>query len=122
MPTALRQGATAVITGAASGVGFATAKLLREKGLNLALVDLDNTSLQKAKDVLESSSTGLKTEAYAIDVSDRAAWADLVKKVTGTFGDVDLLLLNAGKGFKADGQQEGGRLKTWTDLDYWKKV
>lgn len=122
MPAALRQGSTAVITGAASGVGFATAKLLREKGLNLALVDLDTTSLNKAKDVLVGLNSSLKTEIYAMDVTDKAAWADLVKKVTGTFGDVDLLILNAGKSFKAAGQQEGGRLKAWEDLDYWNKV
>ncbi|KAJ9316883.1 hypothetical protein DTO271D3_3016 [Paecilomyces variotii] len=122
MPAALRQGSTAVITGAASGVGFAIAKLLREKGLNLALVDLDTTSLNKAKDVLVGLNSSLKTEIYAMDVTDKAAWADLVKKVTGTFGEVDLLILNAGKSFKAAGQQEGGRLKAWEDLDYWNKT
>ncbi|KAL2222423.1 putative NADP(+)-dependent dehydrogenase [Thermoascus aurantiacus ATCC 26904] len=122
MPSVLRPQATALITGAASGVGFATAKLCREKGMHLALVDIDSANLQKAKDILTGLNASLKTEAYAIDVADQAAWTDLGKKVTETFGEVDLLMLNAGKNFKAEGQAEGGRIKTWTDVGYWKKT
>ncbi|KAL2004516.1 hypothetical protein VTN00DRAFT_3401 [Thermoascus crustaceus] len=122
MPSVLRSQATALITGAASGVGFATAKLCREKGMHLALVDIDGANLQKAKDVLTALDPSLKTEAYTIDVADEAAWADLGKEVTEKFGEVDLLMLNAGKGFKAEGQLEGGRIKTWTDTGYWKKT
>lgn len=122
MLSVLRPQATALITGAASGVGFATAKLCREKGMHLALVDIDSANLQKAKDILTGLNASLKTEAYAIDVADQAAWTDLGKKVTETFGEVDLLMLNAGKSFKAEGQAEGGRIKTWTDVGYWKKV
>lgn len=122
MPSVLRSKATALITGAASGVGFATAKLCREKGMHLALIDIDGANLQKAKSVLTALDPSLKTETYTIDVADEAAWADLGKEVTQTFGEVDLLMLNAGKGFKAEGQLEGGRMKTWTDTGYWKKV
>jgi NADP-dependent 3-hydroxy acid dehydrogenase YdfG len=120
MSTALRPQATALITGAASGVGFALARLCREKGLHLALLDKDSASLQKAKEILAAGNSSLKTEAYPIDVSDRNAWSAIATQVKQAFGGVDVLFLNAGKSYKAQGQSE--KLKQWEDLDYWKNV
>ena len=122
MPSVLRSQATALITGAASGVGWATAKLCREKGMHLALLDIDSENLHKAKDILVGMDSSLKTEIYVLDVADRSAWTDVARQVTATFGEVDLLMLNAGNSYKAQGQSEGGRLKPWTDIEYWKKV
>lgn len=122
MPSVLRSQATALITGAASGVGFAVAKLCREKGMHLALLDIDRETLHKSRQFLAEMDGSLKTEAYVLDVGDRSAWTDVARQVTATFGEIDLLVLNAGNAFKARGQDEGGRLKTWTDVNYWKKV
>lgn len=56
---------TALITGGASGVGFAFAQLCQKFGMNVALVDKSTESLEKAKDVLSGTAkTGQKTEVY----------------------------------------------------------
>lgn len=56
---------TALITGGASGVGFAFAQLCQKIGMNVAIVDKSHESLEKAKEVLSSSAkTGQKTEVY----------------------------------------------------------
>jgi NADP-dependent 3-hydroxy acid dehydrogenase YdfG len=120
MASVLRPQATALITGAASGVGFAFAKICREKGLNLALLDIDSGSLQKAKELLTASgNSSLKTEIYDFDVADRTAWASVASKVKDTFGRVDVLMLNAGNSYKPKGDS---KLKQYEDLDYWKRV
>lgn len=112
---------TALITGAASGVGFATARLCRSQGMHLALLDINAESLQKAKSELAGLDSSLKTEAYVLDVADRAKWDDVVAQVSSTFDSLDLVMLNAGASYKPQSQQEG-RLKPWSDVDYFKRV
>ena len=104
-----RPGATALITGAASGIGLATAKLCSKHGMKLALVDINNQSLAKAK---SSFSNGEPMETYTVDVSKIEEWKTLKKNVESKFGDVDFLMLNAGIGLT------GG----WEDIDYFHKV
>lgn len=113
---------TALITGAASGVGFAIAKLCRSSGMHLALLDIDRENLVKAKTALAGMNPDLQTESYVVDVSDRSAWDAAIKQMVGLFPEIDLVVLNAGKSYKAAGQSEGGRLKTWLDPGYWSKV
>ncbi|KAJ5601211.1 hypothetical protein N7510_010745 [Penicillium lagena] len=113
---------TALITGAASGVGFAIAKLCRSKGMHLALLDIDRENLAKAKTALVDINPHLQTESYVVDVSDRSAWDAAIKQAVGLFPEIDLVVLNAGKSYKAAGQPEGGRLKTWLDPGYWSKT
>lgn len=120
MTSVLRPQATALITGAASGVGFAFARVCREKGLNLALLDINSSSLQKAKELLTASgSSSLKTEIYDFDVADRSAWTSVASQVKDTFGSVDVLMLNAGNSYKPKGDSP---LKQYEDIDYWKRV
>lgn len=121
MGSVIQAGKTALITGAASGVGFAVAKLCRNKGMHLALLDIDEANLVKAKNVLSEINPSLTTEAYTIDVADSALWKRTAGQVAGIFPKIDLVVLNAGKGYKAQGQGEG-RLSPWLDGDYWKKV
>ena len=104
-----RPGATALITGAASGIGLATAKLCSKHGMKLALVDINNQSLAKAK---SSFSNGEPMETYTMDVSKIEEWKTLKKNVESKFGGVDFLMLNAGIGLT------GG----WEDIDYFHKV
>ncbi|KAH8430580.1 SDR family NAD(P)-dependent oxidoreductase [Aspergillus melleus] len=118
---AIKSQNTALITGAASGVGFATAKLCRKQGMHLALLDINAENLQKAKAELAELDPGLKTEAYVLDVADRAKWDEIVEQVSSVFGGVDLVMLNAGASYKPQSQQEG-RLKPWSDVDYWKRT
>ncbi|GFF75785.1 uncharacterized oxidoreductase Rv0945/MT0971 [Aspergillus udagawae] len=112
---------SALITGAASGVGFAIARLCRSKGMHLALLDIDTANLEKARNELSALDSSLKTEVYTIDVGNRDAWKDVTKQIRSTFNDLDLVVLNAGKSYRAQsGPSE--RLKRWADADYWKKT
>lgn len=121
MGSVIQPGKTALITGAASGVGFAVAKLCRNKGMHLALLDIDEDNLIKAKKVLSGIDSSLTTEAYPIDVADSVLWKKTTRQVAGLFPEIDLVVLNAGKGYKARGHGDG-RLNPWLDGDYWKKV
>ncbi|KAL4908280.1 hypothetical protein BDW74DRAFT_147187 [Aspergillus multicolor] len=100
MAAVLQAKKTALITGAASGIGFAVAKLCRSRGMHLALLDIDAANLPKAKEVLASTDSSLKTEAYTIDVGDKAQWANVAAQVQSTFETLDLVLLNAARGTK----------------------
>lgn len=122
MASVIQSQKTALITGAASGVGFAVAKLCRNKGMHLALLDIDNDNLIKAKAALGGLDPSLKTEAYVLDVADRSAWKDIAGKISGSFPEIDLVVLNAGKGYKPQAQEVRGRLNPWLDTEYWSKV
>ena len=104
-----KAGNTALITGAASGIGLAVAKLCRSHGMKLALVDNNDQKLSQAK---QSLSEGAETEIYPLDVSKIEEWKELRGKVEKKFGGVDFLMLNAGIGAKS----------SWEDTEYFHKV
>jgi NAD(P)-dependent dehydrogenase (short-subunit alcohol dehydrogenase family) len=122
MASVIRSQKTALITGAASGVGFAVAKLCRNKGMHLALLDIDENNLTKAKTTLGDLDPSLKTEIYVLDVADRSAWKEIAGKISGSFPEIDLVVLNAGRGYKPQAQEGRGRLNPWLDTEYWSKV
>lgn len=78
-------GLTALVTGGASGIGAATARLLRERGAIVAILDR----------VHDGSSGMLEMTA---DITDRAAVQVAVDEVTAAFGGLDVLVNNAGIG------------------------
>lgn len=108
----LGAGKTALITGAASGVGFGVAKLVASHGMNVALVDINAEGLTAARKALNSTATGNTIEAYTVDVSRIEQWADLKVKVDEKFGEIHLLMLNAGVGGKGE----------WEDGAYFRRV
>lgn len=114
-----RPGATALITGAASGIGFAVAQLCRSHGMHLALVDINSSNLSKALSTFQSGGKqDTKTETYTMDVSQLSEWQKLKSDVEQKFPNgVDLLMLNAGAGFQP---KEKG--KPWDDPDYFSRV
>ncbi|CEN59441.1 Putative Short chain dehydrogenase/reductase (AFU_orthologue; AFUA_2G00830) [Aspergillus calidoustus] len=119
MAAVLQSQKTALITGAASGIGFAVAKLCRSRGMHLALLDVDEANLAKAKEVLAStdSSSSLKTEAYNIDVGDKSQWDNVASHIRLTFPTVDLVLLNAARGTKPKDSNP------WIDnAEYWRTI
>lgn len=85
---------TAVITGAASGIGRAIACRLAEAGAQLVLADIDGEALEATQ--REVAAMGAKTRAWIVDVSDRAAVEDLAHAAVAAFGRVHLLVNNAG--------------------------
>lgn len=86
------RGRLAVVTGAGSGIGLATARLLASHGARLLLVDRDETALARAGESIDGSRT------LACDVSDERAIERLVATVLETEGVPDVVVNNAGIG------------------------
>ncbi|MDP9410753.1 MAG: SDR family oxidoreductase [Actinomycetota bacterium] len=100
-------GKTAVVTGASSGIGEATARLLAREGCNVALA-------ARREDRLKSLAAQLGEGALAVptDVTDPAACEELVSRAVERFGSVDVLVANAGLGLYGsipDGDPEDWR-------------
>ena len=91
---AIRKGATAVITGGASGIGLAAAKRFAKHGMNLVLADLDSEALARANDSL--AAFDVKVLAIPTDVSDLKSVEALKHAAYDGFGAVDILMNNAG--------------------------
>ena len=89
----LLNGKTAVISGGASpkGIGLATARLFAEQGARVAILDLDEGASAAAAGAIGDGHIGI-----ACDVTDRAACDDAARKVIAAFGQVDVLVNNAG--------------------------
>lgn len=85
---------TAIVTGAASGIGKEIARQFVRQGSNVAIADLNLDAAQAAADELNSS--GGSTLAVKMDVTDEADVIAGVEAVCGRFGGVDILVSNAG--------------------------
>ncbi|HYN46663.1 MAG TPA: SDR family NAD(P)-dependent oxidoreductase [Allosphingosinicella sp.] len=88
------RGHTAVVTGAAGGIGRGIARALARRGCNLALADLNETGLGDTVAML--SPHGVKTSCHLLDVADRAAVAVFPDAVESAHGRADILVNNAG--------------------------
>jgi 3-oxoacyl-[acyl-carrier protein] reductase len=86
------QGQVALVTGGSRGIGLAIARELAQAGARLALVARDGERAQAAAAELP----GEGHRGYACDVADAEACAALVKQVEGDFGQLDVLVNNAG--------------------------
>ena len=84
---------TALVTGAARGIGLATAKRFLADGWRVALLDIDGENLARTCAALERSDT---TMPIVCDVSDAAGVAAAVASVAERFGRLDALVNNAG--------------------------
>ena len=82
-------GRTAVITGGASGIGYATARLLADEGMRLVLADIEPEPLERA-------AAGLDAVAVVCDVGDKASVERLADRAWDECGTVDLVFNNAG--------------------------
>jgi NAD(P)-dependent dehydrogenase (short-subunit alcohol dehydrogenase family) len=87
-------GKTAVITGAASGIGRAIAEYCVRLGVNVVLADLDESALTATADELRGA--GGTVLAVPTDVSQRSRVESLARQAFDTFGQVHLLFNNAG--------------------------
>ncbi|MBY0319344.1 MAG: SDR family NAD(P)-dependent oxidoreductase [Reyranella sp.] len=92
----LESGQTAVVTGAAGGIGFALAEALCLRGLNVVMADVEATALETARASL--GARGFTVRAETCDVANAAAVDRLAQTVLARFGRVDLLVNNAGVG------------------------
>lgn len=86
-------GKVALVTGAGSGIGRATARRFADEGASLALVDIDRETLgETAAELPEETACAL----FPIDIADEAAVAACVGDVLERFGRIDVLCNNAG--------------------------
>jgi NAD(P)-dependent dehydrogenase (short-subunit alcohol dehydrogenase family) len=84
----------ALVTGAASGLGLATAKAFAESGASVALADWNENAVQTAAQ--ELTAQGHKAIAIRCDVADDAQVDAMVKQTVATFGRLDAVYNNAG--------------------------
>lgn len=86
----------AVVTGGASGIGYATCLLLAEKGAKLAVVDLVPSRLEELLATLKERFPTCEAMSFDADVQDPDAVEAMVKAVDDRFGRIDLLVHSAG--------------------------
>ena len=93
-------GSVAVITGGASGIGFATAGALRERGAHVVLADINAEGAQKAQERLRQEHAGAQGEvlAIAVDVTEAGQVQELMRRTEEAFGRIDLVVTCAGVG------------------------
>jgi len=81
----------AIVTGAASGLGLAISKRLHASGAQVAMLDLNEAALQPAlKDL------GRNAYAFQIDLTRETDVANLIERIAGQFGKIDILVNSAG--------------------------
>ena len=96
----LTSGKTAVVTGAASGIGFALAERFARAGLDIVLADIEQEALDEAEQKI--AGFGVQTLAVRTDVSDEAAVQALAAAAIERFGGVHVVCNNAGVESSAD--------------------
>ena len=87
-------GKVALITGAAQGMGASHARALAREGAAVAIADIAAQAGEQL--VAELRNAGGEASYYGHDVTDPAAWADLVVAVEQSYGPIDVLVNNAG--------------------------
>lgn len=87
----------ALITGASSGIGKATALAFAKAGIDLALVSRTPSKLEAV--VAEVSSLGVEAKAYPVDLADVNPLKDRMSAIAAEFGPIDILVNNAGMAY-----------------------
>ena len=87
-------GRRAVVTGAGSGIGRATALALGKAGATVAVNDVCKDGLRETLDLLNSQNSVAK--AFAFDVTDQPSFQDAISSVTDDWGGIDIAVSNAG--------------------------
>ena len=103
---------TALITGAARGIGLATARLMNQNGYLIAMVDRDEAELHKVAGEVNGEVN--RAKAFVCDVADPDAVTEMVSAVTGWSGQIDVVVNNAGVA-------DFGPIEE-TDFERWRRV
>jgi NAD(P)-dependent dehydrogenase (short-subunit alcohol dehydrogenase family) len=86
-------GKSAIVTGAAMGIGFGISSALAHAGANVLMADIDEQVLANSQTL---SSDGRRSVGILADVSDPGCGALLAERAVAEFGSVDILVNNAG--------------------------
>jgi NAD(P)-dependent dehydrogenase (short-subunit alcohol dehydrogenase family) len=106
-------GRVAVITGGASGIGFAAAMKFASLGMRICIADVDGAALERAASEIRSELPGSDVLSVKTDVSQRQDVDHLSEKVYAEFGEVAVLMNNAGT-------EGGGQL--FGDPNRWHRI
>jgi short-subunit dehydrogenase len=112
---------TAVITGAASGIGRALAVSLAARRCHLALADVNEAGLAETARMVQSNS--LRVTRHVLDVTDREALAALPQAVAAQHGGTDILINNAGVAVGGTFDQVSEHDFEWLfEINFWSVV
>jgi 2-deoxy-D-gluconate 3-dehydrogenase len=90
------QNKVALITGGASGIGFATAQLLRQEGARVVIGDLAGPASERAVSELAHDGSGGEVAFHPLDVTREADWVEVTDRILRDLGRLDILVNNAG--------------------------
>jgi rhamnose utilization protein RhaD (predicted bifunctional aldolase and dehydrogenase)/NAD(P)-dependent dehydrogenase (short-subunit alcohol dehydrogenase family) len=112
------QGKIVAISGAASGIGLATARLFAEHGANLFMIDRDGEKLDAAKEGLKKDLKA-SVETQVLDVTDEQAIREAFYRLVRRFGGLDILISNAGNAVQGRiGDVDAATLRASFDLNF----
>lgn len=110
-------GRSALVTGAASGIGLAYAEVMAEAGARVTLTDIDRDGAEREAERLRGE--GYDARAAALDVSDRTACGEAFDAHAAAYGGLDIAFANAGVGIgpgwvsPAGGREAEGQVDTY---------
>lgn len=104
-------GATAVVTGAAGGMGEHIARGLARRGAHLGIVDRDAEGLERVAATIADEAPESRVTTYVVDLADRDAVGDLGRRLVDAHPDVRVLVNNAGVAL-------GGRFVQTSEADF----
>ena len=93
------KGLTALVTGAASGMGRATARVFAAEGANVAVTDMSADGVNAVAD--EITAAGGTAKAWSLDVGDPRAIDRVISEISAHFGGLDIIVNNAGISVRA---------------------
>jgi 3-oxoacyl-[acyl-carrier protein] reductase len=99
------RGLTVLVTGAASGMGRATARVFGDEGANVAVTDISADGIAAVSDAITSG--GGSAHAWTLDVADPDRIRTVVSDVAAHFGSLDIIVNNAGISVSTAIDQDG---------------
>lgn len=91
-------GSVAVITGGASGIGFATADALAARGAHVVLADINEPGLAQAREQLQQRNPEVQVHGVPTDVTNEEQVWELMRRAMAADGHIDLVITSAGIG------------------------